>query len=186
MLIVSQVALGMLLVLNLGLTLALIRRVNDGSNTSTLAGLQQGARLPEFTAETLAGRQVSHVDFMESAAFIFIAPNCGPCREALPEYVRLSSLAQARGTSLVLVSAGDRDSTESMVGADCAVPVLIAPREIFDRFLVRGTPYLTVVKSGKIVSTGLANVNATAWKALVAMWEEGQRESATASPIATT
>lgn len=128
-LVLSSVLLWILVLCNLVLTLALIRRANV--NSLPKEGLKEGQPAPDFTAETLNGQKITLATYAQrEVAFVFIEPTCGPCREALPSYEVLGPKAAQSGVDLVLVSMAHAEQTQRFVNEfDIQLPVLVAPRE---------------------------------------------------------
>ena len=173
--VASQIALWVVVLTNLMLTLAIIRRMNSGP-VPTPQGLQAGESAPTFSAETLTGRTVTLADFQRRTAFVFLAPGCPPCVESLPEYVRLAHLAKSSTTDLVVVSEGDAASTRQLVhDAGIQTDVVVAPRPantFFDDYKVPRTPHFMVVENKQVVMAGAPYPSNRDWKALVALWEQ--------------
>src|SRR5690348_1026265 len=104
-LVVSSAVLWLVVLLNLLLTLALVRRVNASPRTVPQERLKTGEPAPDFTAHTLDGELVSRSTYAElKVAFVFISTHCGPCREIMPQLVPLGPKAAQAGVELVLVS----------------------------------------------------------------------------------
>jgi len=151
----------------------------------TMVGLRPGQGLPEFSAETLDGRLLTESAFSERlTAFLFVAPDCGPCVEEMPAYVQLASLAQSRSPDLVLVSDGDAKETRAMVGPDTRATILVAPKQsndLFRNFAVPGTPHFALFEKGRIITSGMPSARQHAWRSLLAMWNGGGRTVSTAT-----
>jgi thiol-disulfide isomerase/thioredoxin len=175
--VATQIVLGILVLFNLVLTLAMVRRVSTGSgDRQSMVGLKAGDDVPDFTAVTLDGREVTRAHFSERrTALIFVAPTCKPCVSALPEYLQLVEPARLHGTDLVLVSDGDLAGTREMVGVSPTTTVLAASREIselFNRFKVPGTPHFALIEKDKVLLSGMPNRSVRDWRALVEKWEQ--------------
>src|SRR5258706_10943407 len=106
----SSMLLWVVVLCNLLLTLALIRKVNSGAVDQTKVGLKEGEIAPDFMAETLSGEKVTLAMYAQrEVVFIFIAPTCRPCLEALPRYNALGMKAAQSGVEIVLVSRGEKE-----------------------------------------------------------------------------
>ena len=102
-LVVSSILLWLMVLFNLLLTVALIRRAaakQPGFATENVPTLEIGSQAPDFTAETLDGEAMTLDDYAgKSIALIFVSPTCKPCLNKLPElhelmnYMRLFSRA---------------------------------------------------------------------------------------------
>jgi peroxiredoxin len=180
-LVISSVALWVVVLLNLLLTLALVRRLNSGlpANISKAdeIGLKVGTPAPDFIAETLDGKAVTLANYAgRSVAFIFIAPDCGPCREALPGYEATGVKAERAGVELVLVSTANKEETRALAEEfQLHLQVLVAPPDntsFMDDYKLRGTPSYTLIdREGNIQSAGRPSPQKPGWKALVEAWE---------------
>ena len=135
--VANSVLLWIVVLLNLLLTIALIRRFNDMStNLSAFAdmdvGLEKGSSAPDFQAQTLAGETVTLADYAQKAvSFIFVSPHCSPCLEKIPKLNALAAKAKQAGVEMLLVNTdGDKAETEAFVKKhNVTLPVLIAPNE---------------------------------------------------------
>jgi peroxiredoxin len=181
-LIISAVLAWVVILFNLMLTLALVRRVNSGAGARTTpsrgeGGLNAGELAPNFLAQTLDGREVSLTTYAgRSVAFVFVDPGCGPCIESLPQYESVRPKANKAGVEFVLVSTGLMEETRAFVDQyRIQSPVLVAPHRanpFHEDYKMRGTPSYTLVdKEGKVQSAGHPNFQMGNWKKLVTEWE---------------
>jgi peroxiredoxin len=180
-LFVSSVLLWAIVLFNLLLTLVLVRRLNSSPTQKALSqlegGLSPGEHAPDFVAETLDGEKVTLAKFLgRSVVFVFIAPDCGPCRASLPTYEELRSKANRAGSEFVFVSVGDHDSTLKLAQEfGIGSPVLIAPERsnpFLKDYRMRGTPSYTLVgPQGLVQSAGFPNAQSGDWKKLTDSWE---------------
>jgi peroxiredoxin len=159
-LVISSVLLWLLVVLNLLLTLALIRRVNAGARTPGAPGLKAGTMAPDFTAQTLSGETVTRSTYSgRKVAFLFVSPSCQPCHEMLPTFEVLGPKAARAGVDFVLVSNVEREATSAFVEQfNISLPVLVAPltTNSFTRdYHSTTTPsYCLLDEQGKVQSAG--------------------------------
>jgi peroxiredoxin len=93
----AVVLVGVLCLLNLVLSLAIIRRLRRQTEQdaqgvqSSRVTLPKGTPLPEFTAMTTDDVPLSTVDLRDDRAVIaFFAATCQPCHTALPEFADLA------------------------------------------------------------------------------------------------
>ncbi|HZU70663.1 MAG TPA: TlpA disulfide reductase family protein [Ktedonobacteraceae bacterium] len=181
LLLLSSILLWVLVLVNLILTLALVRRIN--SMYQPRNSLKEGQPAPHFSAETLRGETVTLESFTgRNIAFIFIEPACGPCREALPSYEYLGPKAARANVDLVLVSTADSERTRRFVDEfNITLPILIAPHDsnpFTKDYLVSGTPaYCLIDTEGKVQSTGSPNLKWGKWKGLAEAWERQVEQS---------
>lgn len=108
--VVNLVLLWIVVLLNLLLIIALIRRFNRISTqlsafTDIDVGLEKGSQAPDFQAEMLTGETVTLADYARKAvSFIFISPHCSPCLEKIPTLNALAPKAvvlQKQGQQVV-------------------------------------------------------------------------------------
>ncbi len=185
LLIGSSVLLWIVVLCNLLLTLALVRRVNDGRVSQTREGRKEGEIAPDFTAETLSGEKVTLATYaQQEVAFIFIAPTCRPCREALPRYDALRKKAVQSGVEIVLVSRGEMEQTRGLVEEyGIQLPVLVAPEgrnPFMENYKLSMTPsYCLINGQGRVRSSGYPNLNGGIWKQFAEAEEISESEKAT-------
>src|SRR2546421_2448491 len=93
----AVVLVGALCLLNLALSLAIIRRLRRQAEhdtqgvESSRVTLPKGTPLPELTVESTDDVSVSTVDlYGERSLIAFFAATCQPCRTALPEFADLA------------------------------------------------------------------------------------------------
>ncbi|HEX8600791.1 MAG TPA: redoxin domain-containing protein [Chloroflexia bacterium] len=188
-LLISSVLLWALVLFNLLLTLALVRKVNASAEERKPAplGLKVGDKAPDFVAQTLTGGTVTLSQFAgRPTAFLFIQPDCQPCREGLPEYISLHATARDAGAELVLVSIASAEYTREFVDENqVGLPVLVAHRNdssFAEDYKMRGTPSYTYIDAqGRIESVGRPNKNTREWQAVIRSWEATRKEPAGAS-----
>jgi peroxiredoxin len=163
-LITSSALSWVVLLLNLLLTLAIIRKMNAGSQISQI-GLKPSTQVPAFTAQALNGDVVTQDSLIgKMTLLIFISPDCGPCKEALPKYKDLYIKTQQLGMEMFLVSVGDLERTRELVDQfSLTQPVLIAPKEsnpFMKDYQIAGTPEYTLVDAkGQVQSTGIPSLD---------------------------
>jgi peroxiredoxin len=176
-LVVSSVALWVVVLLNLLLTLAVIRRINGGGQVHQM-GLKPGTEAPDFTAQTLDGKIVTLASYTgHKVAFIFISPYCQPCKAKIPDFQAIHVKTRQVGVEWVLVNvAGTLADAQAMV-ADFKIttPLLYAPRDTnpFIRdYQAGGTPsYCMVDEDGKVLSSGYPDSEANPlWKKHLRAW----------------
>lgn len=178
-LVISSVMLWIVVLFNLLLTLAVIRRTNTHStntNQPGIRGLVAGELAPDFTAETSDGHTVGLTAYSgRPLVLVAIAPHCGPCREILPSIEALRLSAHKAGVQLILVSTEDRDNTYRMVEElSLRLPVLIAPQQsnpFMTLYRLESTPaYCQIDAHGIIQSCGHPSSMSEQWKSMVASW----------------
>ncbi|WBQ01971.1 TlpA family protein disulfide reductase [Kribbella sp. CA-293567] len=125
-LVAALVLLGLLLVLNLLLTTAVIRKLRrhdellrdfDGSAPlSVLPQIRVGAPVPDFTTEATDG-QLTEADLRSTETLIaFAAPGCGGCEAARPRLIEMLEARRRRGEAGIVVIADDEGDGGTLVG----------------------------------------------------------------------
>lgn len=176
-LVISSALLWIIVLLNLLLTLALVRKMNARTSPRE-EGLKSGEAAPDFTAQTWQGEAVTLATYAgRSVVFIFISTFCAPCRTALPEYEALSCMAAKAGVDIVLVSGDGAAETQAFVADfDISLPVLVAPQStnsFHQDYKSPGTPSFCMVnEQGVVQSSGATNLNWGEWKRLANTWRQ--------------
>jgi len=175
-LVVSSIFLWLIVLANVFLTLALIRRLN--ANMPKPQGLAPGTTAPDFKAELLNGGAATLATYTSrrhTLALLFISTHCVPCRDLLTALTAKGAPARLAGTELVLVSGDAWEETEALMaelGLD--IPTLIAPQNhntCFSDYHISLTPsYCLVNAQGIIQEAGIASVNSRGWQAITDAW----------------
>ena len=107
----SDVIIGLLLLVNIALTLAVVRRQNDQGRLLTQVfsdrgepaalDVMPGDRIGDFAVTTADGRAISRTDLQGSTLVAFLAPGCPSCEYSLPEFVTRAAAAP-RGRDQVI------------------------------------------------------------------------------------
>lgn len=180
-LVVSNVLLWLLLLFNLALTLALVRRINDKSHSSSseIIGLETGQAAPDFSAQTLDGEKVTLSTYTgRKVAFIFISTTCAPCRTLLPELQLLGPQSAQKGVDLILICGDSLEQTQNYVSEQgINLPVLVAPRatnSFMENYKAIATPsFCFIDEHGKIYIAGYPKIEQGEWPALADFWTNG-------------
>jgi peroxiredoxin len=120
----AVVLLGVLCLVNLVLTLKMIRRL--GEHSARLAaksapvpppfalGMPDGAMAPEFTATTVNGDRRSLTDFSGAPSLVaFFTPGCVGCRQQLPEFAEFARRFPGGAGHVLAVISGKQDQDET-------------------------------------------------------------------------
>ncbi len=173
-LVISSIFLWLIVLANVFLTLALIRRLNRAGQNTLDVGLKTGTTAPDFTAQTLQGVTKTLTDYKGRAAvLIFASPSCQPCRERLPMLQMTAVEARADGVEFVLVSGGTLEDTRAWnQEAEIQLPLLVATQDqnpFFKDYQITGTPaYCLLGADGKVHGSNHVGVNLDDWKKLLA------------------
>ncbi|MEV8371449.1 redoxin family protein [Kribbella sp. NPDC056861] len=125
-LVAALVLIGLLLVLNLLLTTAVIRKLRrhdellrefDGSSPlSVLPKVVVGDVVPDFSTAATDG-QLTQDDLRTVSTLIaFAAPGCGGCESARPKLIELLDARRARGEAGIVVIADDQGDGGTLIG----------------------------------------------------------------------
>jgi thiol-disulfide isomerase/thioredoxin len=147
-LIVAVVLVGGLCLLNLLLTVGVIRRLRkQAASVASLPpmeeGLAVGEKIPEFAATTTDGEPISDELIKGPALIGFFSPSCQPCRELMPRFIDRARRSPAAVLAVVVT---DSDSDKQAVAdverlAEVARVVVEAPHAaIQSAFQVTGYP----------------------------------------------
>jgi peroxiredoxin len=171
-LLTSMLLLWVIVLVNLLLTLALIRRLNSSSD-GVKTGLAVGTKVPDFGAERLTGERETLATYAgQDRIFLFVASQCQPCHELLRT---LPLEASPANEELVLVWNGSQQEALSLAREfDIHVPLLLAPRAenaFFETYKVTATPtYCSFDAQGIVRAAGVPNPNDPDWQKLTARW----------------
>jgi thiol-disulfide isomerase/thioredoxin len=183
-----MIALGALCLVNLVLTLRLVRElrmrqaIHDNLGHGARSELTIGDAAPPFQATTLSGQGVTEQRlFGRPLMLVFVSPHCGVCRSTLATLAEIGPLARrAAGVEVVVVSDTGAPKTRSWLELadhedDVVVmqPVLAAPpsqtRMITDYDPLGLFPYFCCVdEEGRVRGRGA--VRGPEWNALVSHW----------------
>jgi hypothetical protein len=99
----AAIIIGLLCLVNIALTLAVVRRQNEQSRLLTQVisdrgepaslDVLPGEQIGDFTATTVDGRPMSRSELRGSTLVAFMAPGCPSCEHSLPEFVSRAAAA---------------------------------------------------------------------------------------------
>lgn len=189
LLITNSVIVWLVLLGNLLLTFALVRKVNSmgqggGNSGPPKEFLKVGQAAPDFTAETLSGTAVTLANYANrKTAFLFMSPGCRPCREAILDLEAVQPKAAQACVTLVLALTTDRERAQVFVDElNVALPVLVTPPtgKFPTDYKVGGTPFYCLVNEhGQVEATGFFD---DAWRGLVSQWSNPSRQDGILTP----
>jgi len=175
-LIVNSILLWIVVLFNLLLTLALIRKLNTAGNIQN--GLTPGTKAPDFIAQRLSGENVSLADYLgHRVVFLFISPHCKPCKVNFPSFHAVYPDAKRAGVEMILVSTMDPDGTREMVKEyQMEIPVLLAPQDtnmFMESYNISGTPaFCFINENGVIEICGYPGLDSEEWRKLIESWKK--------------
>ncbi|GLW22399.1 TlpA family protein disulfide reductase [Microbispora triticiradicis] len=167
LLVAGLVAVGAVAIIDLLLTVAVIRRLrehsdllrqtmNSGFSASVVAPV--GTEIGAFTATTTTGATIGDGDVASGTVVAFLSAGCEPCRTRLPQFVAYAKNADLRAVAVMMD--GDRDDPrfQEMLSALESVGEVIVEefgKPVWQAFRVQGTPAFVATGNGRIVSTDL-------------------------------
>ncbi|HCT81602.1 MAG TPA: hypothetical protein DGG94_07380 [Micromonosporaceae bacterium] len=115
----AVVLLGAIGLLNLVLTMGIIRRLREHSQQIGMACGADGDELPavgttiaEFEAFSIDDLRISRDTLSAPTSIGFFSPNCNPCRERLPEFIAHAAVTGRDRTLAVVVGLANDDTQE--------------------------------------------------------------------------
>ncbi|MEU1732578.1 TlpA disulfide reductase family protein [Streptosporangium sp. NPDC020145] len=164
--IAALVLVGTLCVLNLLLSVGVIKRLREHTELLSKPGhgkvmpsLGVGEEVGEFLTSTVDGGTLSRESLADDTVVGFFSPNCGPCREQLPRFVEYSgALPGGRGRVVAVVLSHDADEANALV-ADLApvasVVVETSSGPLSKAFKIKAYPTVLRVaaRGGRLVVT---------------------------------
>lgn len=152
--IAALVVVGLLGLLNLLLTLGILRRMRAEAGMKGAASpfeLRPGSTLGEFAATTINGEPIT--DETVTGTVAFFSAGCKPCHDLLPDFV---AYAREQGRdNVVAVVAGDEPATVSVLAevARVVVTAELSGGPVAAAFRNTWTPALYAVSDRHIIAT---------------------------------
>jgi hypothetical protein len=161
------VPVGVLCVVNLAFSLAVIRRLREHSESlaelrrmivASDSGLAPGTTVPRLAATTEDGVELRSEAWWSGERLVaFVSSSCAACRDHLPEFVAAASQHDRDGA--VVVVAGDREQGGDLVRmADGAAHVVVEPDfgPWTTGFDIHTFPTFLRVRDGVVAARGLS------------------------------
>jgi thiol-disulfide isomerase/thioredoxin len=164
---VAFTVVGVVCLVNLMLTLAMIRRVRQHGEKLAVGPmfrgesmtLQAGSRVPGFSVTAASGERRTLADLTGSRSLVgFFAPGCPPCHGQLPEFSDLARTIHGGPTQVLAVITGEGEVAADFAAdlADVATVVTELPNgPAATAFSARGRPcFYLVGADGRIEASG--------------------------------
>lgn len=177
--LISSSLLWLIVLVDTILILGIVRRLgvisaNQEFNSEPQM-LRSGEQLPYFEIDPIQGEKASLRDFSsKNTVFLFLSPDCRPCREETPRLDLLSHSAKRAGVDFVFIILADFSSTQAFAEElHIQSPIFSAPRGTNDMarlFRVTATPSFCYFNSkGVVISSGILGPE---WESLISEWQE--------------
>ena len=171
-LVISVVVLWIVVLINLALTMAIIRRLNtmNAMTPQPIDMLDIGTQAPAFNIETMDGQTVSDQDYANrEKIMVFVAPGCEPCSEQMPKLQEAYYDAQKSGIELMVISLDNAVATKQYAEQLLfTAPILAASagaNPFVKEYKVSSTPSYYLIDSKNTIKE--AGPLAPAWNNLV-------------------
>jgi hypothetical protein len=160
MVVALTVVLTLVVILNIALTFALLRRV--AGHDARIATLEKGAptmadigeRIEDFTTTTTAGEPLGRDDLVAGTLIGFFDPDCEVCQSHVSGFVAAAEAVGDRTRTLVIVR--ERDEADLMVDAfGPGVRTVVERRRgpVAQAFHVMATPSFCTVGPGQVIAS---------------------------------
>jgi hypothetical protein len=161
---VAVALVGVLCLLDLVLTLGVVRRLRDHS--ARLSALQlppaetaiakAGDAVEPFTASTVDGSAVSTGDLVEPTLVAFFSPDCPACEQQLTpfvDYARTFPGGAARTLVVITSETGGRKYHDAVTGLGRVVTEAELTGPVQKAFATRGYPAFVLVENGVVTTS---------------------------------
>lgn len=162
----AVILVGVLCLLNLVLTLGVIRRLREHSEQLSAAGgagpkpiLSAGEPIGEFEATTADGAVVSRSTLLDGESHLvgFFSVNCQFCKEQLPRFVEYARGVAGGRQRVLAVVVDDGDTSELVSALDPVARLVLEPHDgpLATAFGVTGSPaFCRVAEDGTVADSG--------------------------------
>jgi peroxiredoxin len=136
---INMILLWAAFLLLLSMMLTVVRRLRSISqmlayqmSAGSIPKLTVGEPAPDFIAFNHFGQPVTLSNYIgHNFTFIFISPFCEPCRNEVPELVKIFPMAKLSGVDMVLVTMTTATDMEPLIKEyNVPLPVLYSPPQI--------------------------------------------------------
>ena len=154
-LIAAVVLLAVLGLLNLLLTLAIVRRMRTMNPVQLPPEpLSQGSPIRPFTATTINGRTVSEYDLRGGQALVgYFSPGCPPCEAALPRFISYAAGLDRERVLAVIVDDTGTGAGDPTLEAVAQVVVASEHAPVVEALSAYGYPAVFLLdEDGRVVA----------------------------------
>ncbi|MFG2113736.1 hypothetical protein ACGFRB_14070 [Streptomyces sp. NPDC048718] len=110
---IALVVVGALCVLDLSLTLAVLRRLRDrplaAPDLTEEGGISVGATVAPFSTHCVEGMPLTERDLTDGAVVAFFTLGCKPCRDKLPSFAEQAGALQGHRQVIAVVVSGSTE-----------------------------------------------------------------------------
>ncbi|WP_103355662.1 TlpA family protein [Amycolatopsis sp. CA-128772] len=148
--VAALVLLGLLCLLNLLLTVGILRRMRAQPAAGTPFALRPGSAVGEFTATTTDGEPLTAATLDGTLAFF--SADCPACHDSLPDFLAYAR-EQGRDNVFAVFGGDDPDTVRALAEVAHVVAADLDGGPVAAAFRNTWTPALYVVTGGRVVAT---------------------------------
>jgi thiol-disulfide isomerase/thioredoxin len=157
---------GVIAVLNLVLTLGVLRRLREQAAAPVLHDRRLpavGAAVTDFHTVDVEGRELSLHDLTGPAVVGFFTPGCAPCEALLPQFVAAAAEPDRQAIAVIVADPGEDESDYRRLLAPAARTVVERPHGTMQRAFGAGVfPTIAVLDAHHTVTASSFDVAALA------------------------
>lgn len=164
----AVIIVGIIGLLNLVLTFGVIRRLREhtvrltaieaGHGQSAEIMFGAGTTVQPFQAVTEDGMTLSRDGLTGRTLVSFFSPDCTPCQERMPQFIRYAAEHPGGRDRVVAVVVSDRDAAAESVAALTPVARVVVESDqgpLYNAFGVQGFPAISLIdESGVVIASG--------------------------------
>ncbi|MEU5266143.1 TlpA disulfide reductase family protein [Amycolatopsis sp. NPDC021455] len=148
--VAALVLLGLLCLLNLLLTVGILRRMRARTASGTPFALRPGSAVGEFAVTTTDGEPLTLASLNGTVAFF--SADCAACHETLPDFLAYAR-AQGRGNVFAVFGGDEPDTVRALAEVAHVVTADLDGGPVAAAFRNTWTPALYVVADGRVAAT---------------------------------
>ena len=157
----AVILVGALCVLDLILSLGIVRRLREqdetlarltGPRPASQATVPVGRRIGEFTATTFSGAVVSRDGMVGYQLVGFLSPGCRPCEQQLPRFLEYAERFPGHVLAVVVADVADADEYTARLAPVADVVVEKDGGTVVRAFAVTGFPAFCLLGADGVVT----------------------------------